>query len=76
MPTHLIRKLEQFTRLSADDKEAVKRIASLRVRQFRPGEDIFREDDKPRHVNLILEGWACRYKHLEDGRKQIRAVSA
>jgi CRP-like cAMP-binding protein len=25
-------------------------------------------------VNLILEGWACRHKFLEDGRRQIMAL--
>jgi CRP-like cAMP-binding protein len=25
-------------------------------------------------VNLILEGWACRYKTLSDGRRQILAI--
>ena len=40
----------------------------------RPKEDIIHEGDEPRHVNLILEGWACRYKYLEDGRRQIMAL--
>ena len=73
MVTHLIRKLEQFTKLSGDDKQALERVAALKVRLLRPREDIIREGDKPRHVNLILEGWAIRYKALEDGRRQITA---
>jgi CRP-like cAMP-binding protein len=73
MAIHLIRKLEQFTKLSAEDKKALERMASLYVRRLAPREDIIREGDKPRHVNLILEGWAFRYKDLEDGRRQITA---
>jgi CRP-like cAMP-binding protein len=73
MATYLIRKLELFTKLSSVDKEALERTAALKVRQLRPREDIIREGDKPRQVNLILEGWACRYKVLEDGRRQITA---
>ena len=73
MASHLIRKLEQFTKLSSDDKEAVERAASLNVRRLRPKEDIIHEGDRPQQVNLILEGWACRYKVLEDGRRQIAA---
>jgi CRP-like cAMP-binding protein len=73
MATYLIRKLEQFTKLSSDDKQALEQAASLHVRQLRPREDIIHEGDKPRHVNLILEGWACRYKVLEDGRRQVTA---
>jgi len=69
MAKHLIRKLEQFTRLSSADKAALERAASLKVRQLAPREDLIREGDKPRQVNLILEGWAYRYKMLEDGRR-------
>ena len=71
MSTHLIHKLEQFTRLSRDDKQALENAASLKVRHLAPKEDIIHEGDRPRQLNLILEGWACRYKVLEDGRRQI-----
>ncbi|HEX2136549.1 MAG TPA: Crp/Fnr family transcriptional regulator [Microvirga sp.] len=73
MATYLIRKLEQFTRLSAEDKRALERAASLKVRLLRPREDIIREGDRPKQVTLILDGWAFRYKQLEDGRRQIMA---
>jgi CRP-like cAMP-binding protein len=73
LATYLIRKLEQFTQLSAANKKALKEVAALEVRQLRPREVIIHEGDKPRQVNLILEGWACRYKVLQDGRKQITA---
>ncbi|WP_262297716.1 Crp/Fnr family transcriptional regulator [Microvirga sesbaniae] len=73
MATHLIRKLEQFTTLSSTDKEALARLAALRVRRLDPREDITREGDRPGQVYLILEGWTCRYKVLEDGRRQITA---
>lgn len=35
--------------------------------------DIIRDGDRPEHVHLILEGWAFRYKLLEDGKRQITA---
>lgn len=70
---HLIRKLEQFTKLSGDDKRALEQAASLSVRRLRPREDIIREGDRPRLVNLVLDGWGCRYKVLEDGRRAITA---
>jgi len=73
MASYLIRKLEQFTTLSATDKEALESAAALKVRQLRSREDIIHEGDRPTHINLILEGWACRYKILEDGRRQITA---
>jgi CRP-like cAMP-binding protein len=73
MAKHLIRKLEQFTKLSDDDKQALERAAGERVRSLGPREDIIHEGDKPRQVNVILEGYACRYKVLEDGRRSIAA---
>jgi len=73
MAKHLIRKLEQFTRLSSADKAALEQAASLKLRQLAPKEDLIREGDKPRQVNLILEGWAYRYKTLEDGRRSVAA---
>jgi CRP-like cAMP-binding protein len=35
--------------------------------------DLIREGDKPGPVFLILDGWACRYKVLPDGSRQIMA---
>jgi CRP-like cAMP-binding protein len=67
----LIRKLEQFVRLSHADHAILARASSERVRKFAPRVDITREGDQPRDVHLILSGWACRYKQLEDGRRQI-----
>ena len=69
--SHLIRKLEHFVRLSAADRAVLDRVASERVRSFGPRVDIAREGDRPRDVHMILAGWACRYKQLEDGRRQI-----
>jgi CRP-like cAMP-binding protein len=73
MPLHLIAKLEQFTTLSADDKQVLEKAAALRVRKLAPKDDILVEGERPRRVNLVLDGWAYRYKHLEDGRRQIMA---
>lgn len=69
--SHLIRKLEHFVRLSAADRAVLDRVASERGRSFGPRVDIAREGDRPRDVHMILAGWACRYKQLEDGRRQI-----
>jgi CRP-like cAMP-binding protein len=67
----LIRKLEQFVRLSPSDLAVLSRAASDRVRSFPGRVDISREGDQPKDVHLILSGWACRYKQLEDGRRQV-----
>ena len=69
----LARKLDQFTRLSSEDRGALAALTSERVRQFGAREDIVREGERPDHLNVFLSGWACRYKQLEDGRRQIVA---
>ncbi|SHI68880.1 cAMP-binding domain of CRP or a regulatory subunit of cAMP-dependent protein kinases [Roseomonas rosea] len=73
MTSHLIRKLEQFTKLSSKDKHVLDQVSTEGLRQLGAREDIIREGERPQAVNLILSGWACRYKYLEDGRRQIIA---
>lgn len=66
-------RLEAFTRLSADDREALAQAA----RNFRfvdARRDLVSEGDRPRFVHLVLDGWACRYKQLPDGKRQIVAL--
>lgn len=69
----LVQKLGHFARLAPADREMIGRVSSERVRDVRAREDIISEGERPEHINLILEGWACRYKVLEDGRRQIIA---
>lgn len=66
-------KLEAFTRLSEADRAAVDRAVSRNVRTFSARRDIAREGDRPRVIYVMLEGWACRYKTLPDGRRQVVA---
>ena len=73
MTNPLVLKLEQFTRLADDDRAVLGQVAAERVRRVGPREDVIREGDRPRDVNLFLSGWACRYKQLADGRRQIVA---
>jgi CRP-like cAMP-binding protein len=71
MATFLIRKLERFVRLSDEERATLTRLGSRNVKAFGNREDIVHEGDRPRAVNIILDGFACRYKSLEDGRRQI-----
>ena len=43
------------------------------MRRLGAREDIAREGDAPGEIHLILSGWACRSKRLEDGRGAILA---
>jgi CRP-like cAMP-binding protein len=65
-------RLEAFTRLSSDDKAAIAKISKT-SRVIAPRRDLIREGENPKYVHLMLDGWACRYKALPDGRRQIVA---
>lgn len=67
----LVRKMEAFVRLSDDDKAALDRIWRGNHQVAAAQSDIIREGDPPRVIRTIQKGWACRYKMLEDGRRQI-----
>lgn len=69
----LLTKLELFVSLSAADKEMLLQATRQKQRQLGAHEDIICEGDQPIVVNVILAGWAYRYKQLEDGRRQILA---
>lgn len=63
-------KLQAFTRLSSEDRAALDR-ASKRVRVIDARRDLICEGEEPRHVHLMVQGWAARYKTLPDGKRQI-----
>jgi CRP-like cAMP-binding protein len=66
-------KLEAFTRLSSDDRSALGEL-SRNSRYIDARRDLVSEGDKPRYVHLVMDGWACRYKQLPDGKRQIVAL--
>nr|WP_245214984.1 Crp/Fnr family transcriptional regulator [Pararoseomonas indoligenes] len=41
------------------------------MRDYATGDDLVRDGDRPRECCLLLEGFACRYKLMPDGRRQI-----
>jgi CRP-like cAMP-binding protein len=63
-------KLEAFTKLSSEDRAALAQV-SRNFRFVEARRDVISEGDNPRHVHLVLEGWACRHKQLPDGKRQI-----
>ncbi|WP_456237593.1 Crp/Fnr family transcriptional regulator [Jiella pelagia] len=67
----LIRKLEHYTRLSVDDRRALAEVCGARQRRFGPREMIIAEGERPQAIRLFIDGWGCRHKDLEDGRRQI-----
>jgi CRP-like cAMP-binding protein len=68
----LIRKFEHFAPLSETERQVLSEAGS-QVRRYGPHEDLILEGSATDGVKLILEGFACRYKLLPDGRRQIVA---
>jgi len=55
-----------------NDRAVLDDMVVSHVRQ-RAHTDIISEGDRPTHVIIMLEGWACRYKVLANGNRQIMA---
>lgn len=72
MQHSLIRKLESFEALTDQDRWALNALVP-RIRQVGARVDLIREGDQPENVHLIVEGYACRYKVLPNGQRQIMA---
>ena len=72
MTNLLLRKLEAFGPLPAEDKLLLD-AAIGQPRSIPADRDLIHEGDTPRDVRLIVEGFACRYKLLKDGSRQIVA---
>jgi CRP-like cAMP-binding protein len=66
----LIRALRGIGDLSVADEEAIRALPG-RVRRLGASEDIVAEGDQPTAISVIVDGFACRYKMLRDGRRQI-----
>lgn len=67
-------KLDAYTKLSPADHAKIELLSRRNVRDIPARRDIVREGDKPHNLYLLLSGWACRYKTLPDGRRQIVAL--
>jgi CRP-like cAMP-binding protein len=68
----LLRKLANFTALSDEECQAVLDCCGD-VREVGAREDVITQGEPTGGVKLLLDGFACRYKTLEDGRRQIVA---
>src|SRR5215203_4086935 len=66
----LIRKLESIAPVSDDERRAITALP-ITVRELKADADIVQDQDRPSQCCAILEGFACRYKLLPGGRRQI-----
>jgi CRP-like cAMP-binding protein len=66
----LIRKLENYVQLSDAERRSLLQ-AETTTHDIEPRQDIVREHEEVEGALLLMEGIACRYKMLPDGRRQI-----
>ena len=72
MANPLTRKLELFGPLPEQDRRLLDEVVA-RTRKLGSHEDIIQEGEAPNNVHLVLKGFACRYKLLPNGARQIFA---
>lgn len=65
-------RLGRYALLRPEDKRALEAEA-LNIRRFGPRDNLARQGERVERIFIIVEGFACRYKLLPDGRKQIIA---
>ena len=71
-PEHniLIRKLRSISPLTDDEMHCLSTLP-LSTKSIAADQDIVREGDRPSECCLVVEGFACRYKFTEEGKRQI-----
>lgn len=72
MSNAFIRKLSGHASLSEEDVALLEGACSA-PKTVSARQDLIREGDEPGPIFVILEGWACRYKILPEGTRQITA---
>lgn len=73
MTNLFLKKLRHGADLTADDERLL--TASVGTAQrLNSHQDINVEGDRPLALTLIIDGWACRYRDLPDGRRMIIAL--
>jgi CRP-like cAMP-binding protein len=71
---HVTLKLRLFGDLNSDTETWLAGQIKRNVRSLPPRVDLLRQGESTGPVHVLIEGWAIRYKTLEDGRRQILSV--
>ena len=72
MSNPFLAKLEYGADLTAEDRTRLEAVVRYH-HKVGPREDLIQEGEAPSNVHLVLDGFACRYKLLPNGRRQIMA---
>lgn len=67
----LFRLLGRYMPLDEADRDALTALETGPLCRVEARTDIAREGENPKVIRLLVSGWACRYKDLPDGRRQI-----
>jgi CRP-like cAMP-binding protein len=67
----LAMRLEEYTDLSDGALAVLRTLDGRPTRKVEGKRDLIRQGQKPDSIYLVKQGWACRYKLLRDGRRQI-----
>lgn len=59
--------------LSSEERHALESI-TLPPRSIAAYKDLLRQCEPAHHVEILIEGWACRYKTTREGHRQIVAL--
>lgn len=73
MQETFVRKLETYRPLTPKESEVLRRARSSE-RRVTSGTDIVSEGASPTFSSIIVDGFACRYNLLAEGRRQITAI--
>lgn len=68
-----VRKLRYGAELNVDDERILAELA-VPTRAIGARRDILAEGGEQQFLPLVVEGWTCRYRLLENGRRQIFSV--
>ncbi len=68
----LIAKLESIASLTPEERDALLALP-MRVQEVRADQDVVREGDQPSQCTLVIEGFVCRFKFTDKGKRQIFA---
>lgn len=70
MQNYFVAKLRHVGSLTNDDTASIGALCE-QTRRVQARRDIKSSDDEGRHLPLILDGWACRYSSLPNGKYQM-----
>ncbi len=69
----LITKLESIAGLTPEERDALSALP-MRVQEVPADQDVVREGDQPPQCTLVVEGFVCRFKLTNKGKRQIFAI--